>query len=156
MNKADAGEQWKMDLLTGKTSASEATDRLLERRADLSNAALLEVLLPMAALRATQLEQGMQSAEPGTRQVAERMINRYMRLPADSAPVMDAHEEAEKLEQASVLTCAVAASWLGKILANDLVGEMEKELDRTVKAYRVQQQEQRIHLTHGAAQGMAR
>lgn len=156
MDKISAGEQWKMNLLTGATSASDATDMLLESRMDMSNEALLEVLLPMAELRASQIEQGLESAEESTRIEAARMQARYNREPVQAAPVQEAHKTAANLSDVTPLTRAVAGNWLGKILANDLVGEMEKELDRTVKTYKAQQQDNQIHLTHGVAQGMAR
>lgn len=149
--RVSAGEHWKMQLLTGQSKAAEATDILLESRLELSDAELLQVILPMAELRASQLEAGLSSTDAATRAEAERMHARYSR----PLEVPEAHEAAQALGGAvSPLTRAVAGNWLGKVLENDRVGEMEKELDRTVETYKTQQQHNVLRLNH--AQAMAR
>lgn len=148
MDRITAGEQWKMDLLTGALRATDATDLLLDNRLAMNNDEMLEILRPMAELRASQIEQGLESAEESTRLEAQRMLARYEREPAQIETIQDAYASAEKMQNASQLTREVAANWLGKLLSNDLVGEMEKELDRTVKTYKLQQQDNQIHLSH--------
>lgn len=152
MNGITKGEEWKMGLLSGELSASEATDQLLENRLALSNRELLEVMQPMAELRAGQIEAGLQSDEEATRMEAQRMAARYGREPGESSAVQQAHLDAEALGGgASPLTRQVLGNWLGKIAENHLVGEMEKELDRTVDTYKREKEENKLTLRHRSA-----
>lgn len=151
MSKVTSGEQWKMSLLSGEAKPSEATDVLLDNIIGMTNAEVAQVLLPMAELRASQIERGLTSEDAKTRDEAERMHKRYTQHDVlhphhETAAVAAVEKEGEGR---SDLTRAVASSWLEKLVANDRVGEMEKELQRTVDTYKTEKQESRLRLNHG-------
>lgn len=150
MSKITNGEQWKMSLLSGESKPSEAVDMLMDNILSMTNGELAQVLLPMAELRASQIDRGLTSDDAKTRDEAERMHKRYTQHdvlhPQQEAIAMAAVEK-EGAEH-SDLAKAVASSWLEKIVANDRVGEMEKELQRTVDTYKTEKQEKRLTLRH--------
>lgn len=151
MNNVNKGEQFKMELLSGEMKPDEATDKLLDARLELSDAQLLQVLLPMAELRASQLERGLESRDAETKQEAERMVHRYFEgeAPDSSGERAALRATAALPKEVSELTRAVAADWMQKVIDNDRIGEMEKEFTRTAVAYKTEKQENRLVLSHG-------
>lgn len=148
MSQISRGMAWKLSLLSGK-SPTDATDELLDNRLGMSNYELMNTLLPMAQLRAEQIERGLESDDAATRQEAERMQARYTREPNAAETVQAAYRQAEELsDEHSPLTKQIAANWMGKILGNELVGEMEKELSRTVDTYKREKEENKLTLRH--------
>jgi hypothetical protein len=148
MHEVTSGEQWKMQLLTGALLPSDATDLLLDNRLLLSDEQMLHLLLPMAELRAEQILKGLVSPDDATRNEAERMHGRYAHH-----EVGQAEQDARQMVSALVpdkkpFVQNVAANWLGKIVSNDLVGELEKDLKRTVDTYKTEKEENQLRLRH--------
>lgn len=150
MTQVTTGEKWKMELLGGNVKPSEATDQLMDNIIGMTNKDVAQILLPMAELRASQISRGLNSEEASTRAEAERMEKRYTGHDV-LHPEQEATAKAVVQQEAgdkSELTRAIASSWLEKILTNDRVGEMEKELQRTVDTYKTEKQESRLSLKH--------
>lgn len=149
MNDVSKGEAWKLGLLSGELKPTDATDQLLDNMVSMSNQQMLAVMQPMAELRADQIDRGLASDEEHTRKEAERMAARYSRDAGESRNIQDAHRDAEALgDDVSPTAKQVLGNWLGKILENDLIGEMEKELSRTVDTYKREKEEHKLTLRH--------
>lgn len=147
MHDVTNGEQWKMQLLTGELMPADATDLLLDHLTEMTDEQLLQMLLPMAELRAEQILKGLVSQDTATREEAERMHGRYAHH-EESATEQAARKVASTLEGTKPFVQAVAANWMGKIIGNDRVGEMEKELKRTVDTYKTEKEEHKLRLQH--------
>ena len=141
MEKATEGEQFKMQLLTGKLGMDQATDMLLDMRSSHGNEALLGVILPMAQLRAEQIEERTLSDDRDTRVAARNMQQRYEKRVSTKVANAVSTAATEQLGEAcSPFAAVVAGDWMNKIITNSCIGDLEAELQQAVDIQRSQHQ----------------
>lgn len=141
MEKTTEGDGFRMRLLAGELDAGQAVDRLLEMRLSHSNEALLGVILPMAQLRAEQIEERTLSDDRDTRVDAKNTQQCYEnRVSAKVANAVSEAATQQLGETCPPFTAVVAGDWMNKILSNNAIGELEDELRQAVDTHRNQHQ----------------
>ena len=139
--KVTEGEKIQQQLLSGYINGDVVTDMLMNGPITHTHKGVVEALMPMAQLRAEQIETALKSDDP---KAAEELQHRY--------ETHDFTDESTKDKLTSIiddmdgehskLGKQVAARWADLIINNDRVGEVETELNTAVESYKQEKQDE--------------